>query len=88
MCKHTQVLSVSFLLALQVQQTVADPQDPHVQGTGGNYLRLAVHHQEEARVHVSTWSGGALVPKWTRLTYSNREAHQEIKSRELVWLQR
>ncbi len=68
MYKRTQILSVSLLLTLQVQQTVSLPQDPHVQWAGGNHRRLAVNHQQEAGVQDSVLSGWTAVTSWTRNT--------------------
>lgn len=55
--KPTQILSVSLFLTFQIQQTVANPQDPHVQGTGRNLLALAVPHQYEAIIQHFSWAG-------------------------------
>ena len=59
--KYTQILSVSLLLALQIQQTVSCPQDTHVAWTGGNIHTLAVFYQQETGGQVYSLSRVTIV---------------------------
>lgn len=65
----TQILGVSLLLTLQIQQTVTRPKDSHVWWTCGLLHWLAVIHHQEPQVKALLWSRRTPVTHWTRTTW-------------------